>query len=94
MRSVIALCVLLLAACANQGSPEAQSCQAQMFQDPDVERLIAASAGSQTFARQHQYELQDAKRAAELRCLRARGAAEPGGVEEQKREPNSFEGLF
>lgn len=93
MRRLAALC-LLLAACASREPPGVQACRAQANDDPEVRRLIAASAGSETFALQHHYELEDARQQAELRCLRTRGLAAPGGVEAPKRQPSLFEGLF
>lgn len=93
MRRLFALC-LLLAACATRDLPVVQACQAQANEDPEVRRLLAASAGSEVFLKLHHYELQDARRQAELRCLRARGVVAPGGVEQPKRDPSLFNGLF
>ncbi len=93
MTRIVALC-LLLAACASRDPPAVQACQAQANDDPEVRHLIAASAGSGSFAREHQSDLRDARRQATLRCLRARGIAPQGGVEAPRREPNMFEGLF
>ena len=93
MRRIVALC-LLLAACASHDPPEVQACKAQANDDPEVRRLIAASAGGGSFASEHQYDLRDARRQATLRCLRARGLAPPGGVEAPRREPYLFDGLF
>ena len=93
MRRLVALC-LLLAACASRDPPAVQACKAQANDDPEVRHLVAASAGSGSFARDHQYDLRDARRQATLRCLRARGLAPPGGVEAPRREPSPFEGLF
>lgn len=93
MRRLVALC-LLVAACATNESPALRACQVQANDDPEVRRLIAASAGSETFALQHHYELRDARRQAELRCLRARGLAAPGGVEAPERSYNLFDTLF
>ena len=93
MIRVATLC-LLLAACASHDPPAVQACKVQANDDPEVRRLIAASAGGGSFAFNHQYDLRDARRQAMLRCLRARGLAAPGGVEAPRREPNLFEGLF
>ncbi len=94
MKHLVVVC-LLLAACAGRNDPPAvQACRAQANDDPEVRRLIAASAGSGSFALNHQYELRDARQQATLRCLRARGLAPPGGVEKPKRYPSLFEGVF
>ena len=93
MRRAVAVC-LLLAACASNDPPAVQACKAQANDDPEIRHLIAASAGSGSFALNHQYELRDLRQQATLRCLRARGLAPPGGVEKPRRNPNMFEGLF
>jgi hypothetical protein len=91
-RSVVLL--LLLAACASHEPPAVRACDAQANDDPDVRHLLAASAGSDTFALQHHYELEDARKTAKLRCLRARGIAAQGGVEAPARSHNFFDDLF
>lgn len=93
MRRLLALC-LLLAACASREPPAVQACRAQANDDPEVGRLVARSAGSGSFEREHRDELRDTRRQAMLRCLRARGFAAPGGVEAPRRDPSLFEGLF
>ncbi len=94
MKRLVALC-LLLAACASSNDPPAvRNCQARANDDPEVRHLVAASAGSGSFALNHQYELRDARQQAMLRCLRARGLAPPGGVEKPRRYPSLFEGIF
>lgn len=93
MKRLAALC-LLLAACASSEPPAVRACEAQVNDDPEVRRLIIASAGSETFALQHHYELDDARQQAKLRCLRARGLAPPGGVEAPQRTYNLFDSLF
>jgi hypothetical protein len=93
MRRLVALC-LLLAACTSRDPPTVQACRAQANDDPEVRRLVAASAGGGSFAREHQYELHDTRQQAVLRCLRARGLAAPGGVEAPRRNPSLFEGVF
>lgn len=85
---------LVLAACASNEPPAVRACDAQADDDPEVRHLLAASAGSQSFALQHYEELRDTRRQAKLRCLRARGLAPPGGVEAPERSNSMFEGLF
>ena len=80
---------------AGGGPPEVQACKAQVSDDPEVKRLIAINAGSESFqAQQGQQELTDARQQALLRCLRARGLAPAGGVEQPRREHNLFDNLF
>ena len=93
MRRLAALC-LLLAACASRDPPQVQACEARASDDPEVRRLQADSAGSETFAVQHRRDLVDARQQATLRCLRAHSFAPPGGVEQPRRDPNLFDGLF
>jgi hypothetical protein len=93
MRSLVALC-LLLAACASDEPPAVRACRSQANDDPEVRRLLAITAGTQSFAFAHNNELQDARQQAQLRCLRARGLAPPGGVEGPKRSYNLFDSLF
>lgn len=93
MRSAIVLLVLLTA-CASQEPPAVRACAAQANDDPEVRRITAASAGSDTYALQHHYELDDIRREAKLRCLRARGLVPQGGVEAPKRSYNLFDDLF
>ena len=92
MRRLVAPC-LLLAACASNEPPAVRACQAQANDDPEVRHMIAASAGSEVYALQHYDDLRDARRRAELKCLRARGLAPPGGVEAPVRSRSLFEGL-
>lgn len=92
-----ALLCALLAGCAAaaQDPPEVQACKEQASQDSEVKRLQAINAGSQSFQAQHgEQDLVDARQAATLRCLRARGLAPPGGVERPRRERNLFDSLF
>lgn len=94
MRRLLAAC-LLLASCASHDPPEVQACKAYASDDPEVKRLTAINAGSESFqAQQGQQELVDARQQAVLRCLRARGLAPPGGVERPRREHNLFDSLF
>ncbi len=89
------LLALLLAGCAGpQGSPVERACQSQANDDPAVASLIMRGAGSESFHKDHIYDLRDAKREATLRCLRARGLAPQGGVAAPVHEPNLFNGLF
>lgn len=94
MRRLVLLCLLLAACAANHDPPAVQACRAQASDDPDVRRLVGASAGGGSFAREHADELHDAREQAVLRCLRARGLAAPGGVEAPRRVHSPFEGLF
>ncbi len=86
--------LLLLASCAAPGTPAERACRAQANDDPLVSSLIAKSAGSYQFAKEHEYDLAEARRQAQLRCLRARGIAPPGGVAAPVHENNLFRGLF
>jgi hypothetical protein len=96
VRYLLAACCLVLASCAaDHDPPEVRACKAQSSDDPEVRRLIAINAGSESFqAQQGQLELEDARKQATLKCLRARGLAPPGGVERPRREHNLFDGLF
>ncbi len=54
-------------------------CEAQVFADPTVKDLIAKSAGSDFYARNHEDELKFAKADAAHRCLQQKGLLPPGG---------------
>ena len=54
-------------------------CDAQVFADPKVKELLAESAGSDFFARNHEDELKYAKADAAHRCLQQKGLLPPGG---------------
>ena len=75
------LLALLLAGCGGLPRPVAPMCEDAVERDPDVRRLVAIGAGSPFFYAEHQEELRQARRRAELACLRARGLTPPGGVE-------------
>ena len=73
---------LALAACSGAGgSPQAQ-CERDASQDPAVRTIYQRSDGYYTYGETKQRaDLQEAKRQAVLRCLRAKGLVPPGGVQ-------------
>ena len=81
MRALPLLAALLLAGCGGGMAPVAAACEDAVERDPEVRRLIAIGAGNSFFYAEHQDELRQARRRAELVCLRARGLAPRGGVE-------------
>ncbi len=93
MRWIVAV-PLLVAACASNAPPAVRACRARANDDPTVRQLLAASAGSETFAKNHYAELRDAQHVATLACLRKRGLAAPGGVEAPKTRESLFGGFF
>lgn len=74
--------LLLLAGCARDDTPES-ACEHQVYQDPVVKNLIIIGAGNQSFQRESEDVLAQAKQRARLACLRGRGVVRPGGVEMQ-----------
>ncbi len=54
-------------------------CEAQVYQDPEVKDLLMKSAGSVTFARQHEDALKYAKVDAARRCMQRKGIIPAGG---------------
>ena len=84
MRALALLASLLLAGCGGRTAPVTAVCEDTVERDPEVRRLIAAGAGNPFFYAEHQDELRQARRRAELGCLRARGMAPRGGVEAQQ----------
>jgi hypothetical protein len=81
------LLVLPVAACtlpnpATDPAPAAnypQQCEDAVYADPTVKQLLAASAGSPTFARQEAERLRYAKLDAARRCEQQRGLVPSGG---------------
>jgi hypothetical protein len=96
MRLSLLLSAALLAGCASDPlSPRADApvCRAEVNNDPTVRELTAQSAGSPSnFALINKQELADARRQAELNCMRAKGLLPPGGVEPIK--PVWYKPLF
>lgn len=88
----VALLCMMLSACAQPASPQA-GCERQVDSAPEVRDLRLKAAGSPTFLLEHQDELREATRRAELACLRSRGLAPPGGVEAPRRPNSLFNGL-
>lgn len=84
MRALPLLALLLLAGCGGGTAPVAAVCEGAVERDPEVRRLTAIGAGNQFFYAEHQEEMRQARRRAELACLRARGMAPRGGVETQR----------
>lgn len=58
-----------------------QACAAQIDDDPAVRETRAISAGRLVWEWQHKPEIDQIKRDAMTRCLRARGQISRGGVE-------------
>ena len=79
VRPVLALGVVLLAACADN-TPQAE-CERQAMNDPDVLEIYTRTDGNYTFEGVQHTQLRDYKRQAVLRCMRAKGLAPPGGVQ-------------
>ena len=84
MKSLPILCVLLLAACATDSTPEGQ-CERQAYNDPAVKEIIAkgTTGGGEMQADmlvQRKYAIKDATN----RCLATKGLMQPGGVERRK----------
>ena len=91
MRGVAVAAVVLIAGCGPVTLDQAPvadypaQCEAQVYADPTVKDLLMKSAGSDTFARQHQDELKYAKVDAAHRCAQLKGLAPPGGGVERPR---------
>ena len=75
---------LLLAGCAAPVAPETAACERQANADPEVRELIMKGAGNPHFQLDNQPQLAEARQRATRTCLRARGLAPRGGVEQQK----------
>lgn len=81
----LALPVLLVAGCGGPPeSPQESACAQESYSDPTVKDLIMKGAGSEHFQRENQDVLAFARKAAIVRCLKARGIVPPGGVEAQR----------
>jgi len=78
-RAVPAL-ALLLAACGADDTPQAQ-CARQANDDPKVLEVYTRTNGDYTYPWVQRDELLMARRQAEMRCMRAKGLAPPGGVQ-------------
>ena len=77
---LLAVMALLLAGCGGN-SPEAQ-CRRQAAQDPAVRSVYTRGNGYYTISTTpQQAELEQATRQAEMRCMREKGLAPPGGVQ-------------
>ena len=63
-------------------------CESQVYADPHVKDLLMKSAGSETFAREHEDEMKYAKIDAAHRCMQQKGLAPPGGGVERPRVVN------
>ena len=80
---------LLLASCGDSGpkvvaapvSPQEEACATQADQDPALKEARAISAGQSNWQFQHGPEMEQLKRDAITRCLKARGLLPRGGVE-------------
>jgi hypothetical protein len=79
-RPVLALAAMLLAACTEGNTPQAE-CERQAMNDPDVLQIYTRTDGNYTFEGVQHTQLRDYKRQAVLRCMRAKGLVPPGGVQ-------------
>lgn len=87
-RPTLFLLPLLLASCgggpkiaATPLSPQEQACAAQADEDPALKEARAISASQPNWEFQHGPEMEQLKRDAVTRCLKARGLMPRGGVE-------------
>jgi hypothetical protein len=75
------LVALVLASCSSGNTPQAE-CERLAMQDPAVQDVYTRSNGAYIVpGTQANVDLEQAKRQAVLRCLRAKGLAPPGGVQ-------------
>jgi hypothetical protein len=81
---MITLCVLGLAACAHDNSPEAQ-CERQAYDDPAVRSIYRSEQGNYANGATRA-ALQLALRQATVKCMRQKGLAPPSGVEPVRRQ--------
>ena len=89
MRRFALVSTLLVSACGSSPSanmstplsPQEQACASQADQDPALQEARAISAGRLDWRWKHATEIEQLKRDAITRCLRARGLAPRGGVE-------------
>ena len=88
-RPALLMLPLLLASCGDSGpgiaaaplSPQEQACTAQADEDPALREARAIAAGQANWQFQHGPEMEQLKRDAITRCLKARGLMPRGGVE-------------
>ncbi len=84
MRFLPILCVVLLAGCADDSTPQGQ-CEAQAYNDPTVKDLIAkGTSGGGELQEDIVGPRKEAIKAATNRCLAAKGLIRGGGVERMK----------
>lgn len=89
MRRPTLVGLLLLASCGQSGpaivaapvSPQEEACAAQADQDPALAEARGVAAGQLDWQWQHGPEMEQIKRDAITRCLKARGLLPRGGVE-------------
>ena len=82
MRAYALLLLPFVAGCGIDMAPTAPippGCEAQVYADPRVKDLLMKSAGTSSFARQHEDELKYAKIDAAHRCMQLKGMLPPGG---------------
>jgi hypothetical protein len=87
-RPALLMVPLLLGAC-NAGpqiaaaplTPQEQACATQADQDPELRAARGIAAGQLEWQYQHAPEMEQVKRDAITRCLKARGLMPRGGVE-------------
>ncbi len=78
----VIIMALALASCSGQDSSAQAQCERQASQDPAVHTVYSRSSGYYTFSPTPQYsDLQEARRQAVIRCMRAKGLLPPGGVQ-------------
>ena len=91
MKALLLACVASVAACGPAQIDQAPvagypaQCEQQVYQDQAVKDLLMKSAGSETFARQHEDALKYAKIDAAHRCMQRKGIAPAGGGVERPR---------
>jgi hypothetical protein len=79
-RHVLMLMLTLTACSSADNSPQAQ-CDLQADQDPTVQSIYRGDQGDYTRIGPPRSNLLWAKQQAELKCMREKGLAPPGGVE-------------
>jgi hypothetical protein len=78
----IVMLALALAACSGPENRAEAQCRREAARDPAVQTVYSRSDGYYTYAPTVQNsDLEEAKRQATLRCMRAKGLLPPGGVQ-------------
>jgi len=85
MRRPLLLAFLLLSGCSSNTPPTPQeACAREADQAPAVREELMKGAGTASYAWWYGERLQRARQDATLACLRARGLAPKGGVEQPR----------